>query len=48
MVNSAGTCRDRGVTERIQGPGHWMQLEAPDVVNGLLVDFLPGLSGALP
>jgi pimeloyl-ACP methyl ester carboxylesterase len=27
--------------ERIEGPGHWMQLEAPDVVNGLLLDFLP-------
>jgi len=22
------------------GPGHWMQLEAPDQVNGLLLDFL--------
>ncbi len=27
--------------ERIEGPGHWMQLEAPDRVNELLVDFLP-------
>ena len=27
--------------ERIDGPGHWMQLEAPDDVNRLLVDFLP-------
>ena len=27
--------------ERIDGPGHWMQLEAPDAVNGLLLDFLP-------
>lgn len=26
--------------ERIDGPGHWMQLEAPDTVNELLVDFL--------
>jgi len=26
--------------ERIDGPGHWMQLEAPGAVNGLLVDFL--------
>ena len=23
------------------GPGHWMQLEAPDEVNALLLDFLP-------
>jgi pimeloyl-ACP methyl ester carboxylesterase len=27
--------------ERLDGPGHWMQLEAPDEVNRLLVDFLP-------
>jgi len=26
--------------ERIDGPGHWMQLEAPDAVNELLLDFL--------
>ena len=27
--------------ERVKGPGHWMQIEAPDAVNRLLVDFLP-------
>ena len=27
--------------ERIEGPGHWMQLEAPDEVSALLIDFLP-------
>jgi pimeloyl-ACP methyl ester carboxylesterase len=27
--------------ERIDGAGHWMQLEAPDTVNHLLLDFLP-------
>jgi pimeloyl-ACP methyl ester carboxylesterase len=27
--------------ERLEGPGHWMQLEAPDQVNRLLLDFLP-------
>jgi len=27
--------------ERIEGAGHWMQLEAPDEVSALLVDFLP-------
>ena len=27
--------------ERVEGPGHWMQLEAPDQVNRLLLDFLP-------
>ncbi len=27
--------------ERIEGAGHWMQLEAADQVSALLVDFLP-------
>ena len=27
--------------ERIDGAGHWLQLEAPDAVNRLLLDFLP-------
>jgi len=27
--------------ERLDGPGHWMQLDAPDRVNALLLDFLP-------
>ena len=27
--------------ERIDGAGHWMQLEAPDELNRLLLDFLP-------
>ena len=27
--------------ERVEGPGHWMQWEAPDKVNALLLDFLP-------
>ena len=27
--------------ERLDGPGHWMQLEAPEQVNALLLDFLP-------
>ncbi len=26
--------------ERIEGPGHWLQLEAPDRLNPLLVEFL--------
>ena len=26
--------------ERLEGVGHWMQLEAPDRVSSLLVDFL--------
>lgn len=27
--------------ERIEGAGHWMQLDAPDELSALLVDFLP-------
>jgi pimeloyl-ACP methyl ester carboxylesterase len=27
--------------ERIEGVGHWMQLEAPERINQLLVEFLP-------
>jgi len=27
--------------ERLDGPGHWMQLDAPDQVNALLLDSLP-------
>ena len=26
--------------ERIEGAGHWMQLEQPERVNALLLDFL--------
>ncbi len=26
---------------RLDGPGHWMQLEAPEALNALLIDFLP-------
>jgi len=36
-TNVAGVWR----YERLDGPGHWMQLEAPDQVNALLLDFLP-------
>jgi pimeloyl-ACP methyl ester carboxylesterase len=35
--NVAGTWR----YERLDGPGHWMQLQAPDEVSRLLIDFLP-------
>lgn len=27
--------------EGLDGPGHWLQLDAPDQVNALLLDFLP-------
>jgi hypothetical protein len=35
--NAAGPWRH----ERLDRPGHWMQLEAPEQVNALLLDFLP-------
>ena len=41
MTNSAANITAPWPYERIEGPGHWMQLEAPDEVNGLLLDFLP-------
>lgn len=41
MVGSADHVTGMWRYERIDGPGHWMQLEAPDAVNELLVDFLP-------
>ncbi|WP_422394933.1 alpha/beta fold hydrolase [Nocardia vulneris] len=28
--------------ERLDGVGHWLQLEAPDKLNELLVGFLSG------
>jgi pimeloyl-ACP methyl ester carboxylesterase len=41
MVESAAQVAGPWRYERIEGPGHWMQLEAPDAVNALLLDFLP-------
>jgi pimeloyl-ACP methyl ester carboxylesterase len=40
MVDSAKQVAGEWRYERLEGPGHWMQLEAPDEVNRLLVDFL--------
>jgi pimeloyl-ACP methyl ester carboxylesterase len=40
VVNSAGNVAGRWRYERIEGAGHWMQLEAPNEVNELLIDFL--------
>jgi pimeloyl-ACP methyl ester carboxylesterase len=31
-----------GDDERVEGAGHWLQLDAPEQVNALLLDFLPG------
>jgi pimeloyl-ACP methyl ester carboxylesterase len=41
MTRSAGHVAGEWRYERIDGPAHWMQLEAPDQVNRLLLDFLP-------
>ena len=42
MTGSAAHVAGPWRYERLDGPGHWMQLEAPDAVNALLVDFLSG------
>jgi pimeloyl-ACP methyl ester carboxylesterase len=41
MTDSAQNVAGPWRYERLEGPGHWMQLEAPDEVNRLLIDFLP-------
>ena len=41
MMDSAQNVSGPWRYERLEGPGHWMQLEAPDEVNRLLIDFLP-------
>lgn len=42
MTDSAQSVAGPWRYERLDGPGHWLQLEAPDEVNRLLVDFLSG------
>jgi pimeloyl-ACP methyl ester carboxylesterase len=42
MTGSAAYVEGGFRYERIDGAGHWMQLEAPDRVNPLLLDFLGG------
>lgn len=41
MTDSAGNVAGTWRYERLDGPGHWMQLDAPGEVNALLLDFLP-------
>jgi pimeloyl-ACP methyl ester carboxylesterase len=41
MTDSAENVAGPWRYERLAGPGHWMQLDAPDQVNALLLDFLP-------
>lgn len=40
MTDSAKSMAGPWRYERLDGPGHWMQLEAPEQVNALLLDFL--------
>jgi pimeloyl-ACP methyl ester carboxylesterase len=42
MTNSAKFVAGPWRYERIEGAGHWMQLDAPDEVDALLLDFLSG------
>jgi pimeloyl-ACP methyl ester carboxylesterase len=41
MTRSAENVTGPWRYERVEGAGHWMQLEAPEQVNRLLLDFLP-------
>lgn len=41
MVESASYVKGSWRYERIDGSGHWVQLEAPEALNRLLIDFLP-------
>jgi pimeloyl-ACP methyl ester carboxylesterase len=41
MTDSAQNVAGPWRYERLDGPSHWMQLDAPDQVNALLLDFLP-------
>jgi len=41
MTASAANVAGPWRYERVEGAGHWMQLQAPEQVNRLLLDFLP-------
>ena len=41
LIGSAKFCAGEFRYERLDGPKHWMQVEAPEQVNALLLDFLP-------
>jgi pimeloyl-ACP methyl ester carboxylesterase len=40
MIRSAEYVTGPWRYERIEGASHWLQLDRPDEVNALLVDFL--------
>jgi pimeloyl-ACP methyl ester carboxylesterase len=39
-------CTDLRGIHMIEGAGHWVQQEAPDQVNEILIDFLVGLDAS--
>jgi pimeloyl-ACP methyl ester carboxylesterase len=41
MTGSAAHVTGPWRYERLEGPGHWIALEAPDALSNLLIDFLP-------
>lgn len=41
MTGSAGFVTGPWRYERLEGPGHWVPLDAPEELNRLLLDFLP-------
>ena len=41
MTGSAAHVAGPWRYERMEGPGHWLALDAPDELNRLLIDFLP-------
>src|SRR5438128_1638092 len=41
MTGSSKFCAGSWRYERIDGAGHWFMWEVPDLVNELLLDFLP-------
>jgi pimeloyl-ACP methyl ester carboxylesterase len=43
MTNSAKFVAGPWRYERIEGAGHWLQLDTPDEVDALLLDFLPSV-----
>ena len=45
MINSAKFVAGPWRYERVEGAGHWMQLDKPDEVDALLLDFLTSQSG---
>jgi pimeloyl-ACP methyl ester carboxylesterase len=41
MTDSAANVAGPWRYERLDGPGHWIQLETPERLTALLLDFLP-------